>query len=244
MEFVPVPISGGPDAGQPLLFSIWPTRVQDYRKYAGASAGVDGSWQKTGFRQGDAHPVVRVSWQDAVAFCEWLTRVERGAGGIPPAATYRLPTDHEWSCAVGIGQREHAAETPLSKDGKLVDDFPWGSGWPPPAGAGNYEGKLQADPYPHTSPVGSFAPNPAGIFDLGGNVWEWCEDRYCADEPWRVLRGASWNDAGRLYLTCCCRIGNQPSMRNTDSGFRCVLALPPSRRRCRPLGGHLSVTGT
>ena len=62
------------------------------------------SWEDPGFDQTDDHPVVGVSWYDAKAFCEWLTLRERAAGRLPPDREYRLPTDHEWSVAVGLDE--------------------------------------------------------------------------------------------------------------------------------------------
>jgi len=138
MKFVPVPITGGPTDGQDVLFSIWDTRVQDYEVFAKATYH---TLEKPDFEQGPTHPVVNVSWNDAQAFCAWLTERDRANGKLPANYRYRLPSDHEWSCAVGIGDREDAAKTPEEKNEKIDDAFPWGSQWPPPAGSGNYAGK-------------------------------------------------------------------------------------------------------
>ena len=142
MEFAPVPITGGPDAGQKVLFCIWETRVKDfaafvktcrtYRYEAGSKPFIyDGNswkhsegagWQNPGFSQTDKDPVTCVSYEDGVAFCRWLTEQEKKT--LPANAEYRLPTDHEWSCAVGIGGREVASATPQSKDMKIEDIYP------------------------------------------------------------------------------------------------------------------------
>jgi len=165
MKFVPVKITGGPNAGQQVLFNVWETRVQDYRKYAEANNVVNGEWNTPGFAQGDDHPVVNVSWDDATEFCKWLTKSDRNNGEIHSTAKYRLPTDHEWSCAVGIGEREDAKATPAHKSLNISDVYPWGTQWPPPKGAGNYSRQLEVDDYDRTSPVGSFS----AIHEIGHN---------------------------------------------------------------------------
>ena len=223
MKFVPVNITGGPSAGQQVLFSILMTRVQDYRKYAAAQSGVDGEWRMPGFTQGEDHPVVCVSWKEAVAFCAWLTEQERSTGRIQATAKYRLPTDHEWSCAVGIGGWENAAASPKIKNGDLGDVYPWGSQWPPPNGAGNYAPSLKVDVFEYTSPVGSFPASASGLYDLGGNAWEWCEDLYGSYDTARVLRGGSWSDDGRVNLRSTYRVYGDPRSRLGSYGFRVVL---------------------
>ena len=131
MVFVPVP-------GTSVLFCIWDTRVQDFQQFVDktgydATAGMysfrsDGqkqrgdTWKHPGFAQGPTHPVCGVSWDDAQAFCHWLTKNERRAGTLAAKQSYRLPTDTEWSAAVGFQK------------------YPWGNQWPPPPGAGNYAG--------------------------------------------------------------------------------------------------------
>ena len=99
MPFVPVP-------GTEVSFCIWETRVKDYAEYAAANAGGDAGWKKPGFKQEDTHPVVNVSWNDAQAFCEWLTKKELAEGKIKAGQKYRLPTDAEWSVAVGLEQEK------------------------------------------------------------------------------------------------------------------------------------------
>ena len=123
MKFVPVP-------GTDVLFGVWETRVKIYQAFCDATGR---SWEKPRFQQTADHPAANVSWEDAKAFCEWLSEKE--------GKRYRLPTDHEWSCAVGIGDRENARATPKSKDMKIPDVFPWGKQWRPPNDAGNYFGE-------------------------------------------------------------------------------------------------------
>ena len=252
LRFVPVP-------GTKAQFSVYQTRVKDFRVFVRETGYVhmretsdpdsrmwsldkEGnkqrghSWEDPGFAQSEDHPVVGVSWFDAKAFCEWLTLRERVAGRLPADREYRLPKDHEWSVAVGLDE-EDPPKTPEEKDGKSKDKFPWGSEWPPPAGAGNYAGEEAndghwparfsvitgyRDGYARTAPVGSFKPNRYGIYDLGSNVSEWCEDTYKVGGRNRVLRGA-WLDRGRDLLLSSDRRNDQPGNRHDDNGFRCVV---------------------
>jgi formylglycine-generating enzyme required for sulfatase activity len=127
---------------------------------------------------------------------------------------------------------------------RRIELYPWGKEWPPPAGAGNYAGEEAknkdwpsdfkaiegySDGYPRTSPVGSFTANASGLYDMGGNVWQWCEDWYDATERSRVLRGASWGSGGRDGLLASCRRDYIPALRYGNFGFRCVVAVESSR---------------
>jgi hypothetical protein len=217
MPFVPVP-------GTDVQFCIWETRVKDYAAYAAANAGVDESWKKPfgdKFKQEDTHPVVEVNWEDANAFCEWLTKKELAAGKIKTGQKYRLPTDAEWSVAVGLGQEK--GNTPKEKSRGIKDVYPWGKELPPPVEAGNYNKSLKVDKFEYTAPVGSFAANKLGLHDMGGNVWEWCEDKYSPTSANRVVRGASWNVGGPDALLSSSRYGGTPDFRGGLIGFRCVL---------------------
>jgi formylglycine-generating enzyme required for sulfatase activity len=167
------------------------------------------------------HPVVNVSWEDANAFCAWLTKKELAEGKIKAGQKYRLPTDAEWSVAVGLGRE--TGSTPEAKNGGFRDVYPWGKEWPPPKGAGNYGGSLNVDNYEYTSPAGSFAANKLGLHDMGGNVWEWCEDWYRSGNSYRVLRGASWNYYYPVDLLSSFRLNFTPDGRYYSIGFRCVL---------------------
>ncbi len=246
MKFVPVPIVGGPSAGQRVLFSVWETRVQDYEVFAKETKR---EWPKAEFAQEATHPAVNVSWEDATAFCAWLTERERKAGKLGANEVVRLPTDHEWSCAVGIGEREVAAKLPDTKDRKIADVFPWGSAWPPPEGAGNYwseelrpalaagkhtwiKGELPGyrDGFATTSPAGSFAANRAGLYDLGGNVWEWCDDWYAKEQTPRVLRGGCFGDFESVKSLSSCRGNLTPTQRYVSRGFRVVVGGASSGR--------------
>jgi hypothetical protein len=233
MRFVPVP-------GTDVLFSVWPTRVQDYAAFAAANPGTDDSWKDPEYQDeqvtpGPMHPVVNVSWEDAKRFCDWLTRTERAAGRLIAGQAYRLPTNVEWSWAVGIGDREGGG-TPKDKDRKLAGVYPWGTQWPPPAGAGNFADETAKEKFPDwtiiagyrdgfatTSPVGRFAANRHGLHDLSGNVWEWCEDWYDGERKNRVLRGGSWSHSAPLHLLASYRVSGVPGARIDYWGFRCVV---------------------
>jgi len=210
MVFVPV-------AGTAVQFSIWDTRVQDYQVFVAATKR---AWEKPSFAQGPTHPAVNVSWDDAKAFCAWLTEKEQRAGALNPTQTYRLPSDLEWSTAVGL--EKEAGSTPKERDGKVADVYPWGTAWPPPRGAGNYARSMNVDDFDYTSPVGSFAANKFGLYDMGGNVWQRCEDSYNGRSGASVMRGGSWHVVGTLLLSSCRGRGNgHDSLGNY--GFRCVL---------------------
>jgi Sulfatase-modifying factor enzyme 1/Trypsin-like peptidase domain len=247
MKFVPVPETEA-------LFCIWDTRVQDFKVFVSdtgynatggmLSLGRDhwkqrgATWASPGFKQGPTSPVVGVNWDDAKAFCAWLTKKEHTAGRLPQEALYRLPTDEEWSMGVGLGHEPGA--TPEEKDRKIAM-YPWGKQWPPPKGAGNYAGEEWRignepsdrdtiegydDGWPRTSPVGAFAANPLGLYDMGCNVWQWCEDEWHAFKrvQTRVLGGGSWVDADPGELLSSWRNANPPDTRIDCTGFRCVVA--------------------
>ncbi|MGA2257530.1 MAG: SUMF1/EgtB/PvdO family nonheme iron enzyme [Thermoguttaceae bacterium] len=182
------------------------------------------SWRNTGFEQTDQHPVVNVTWNDAVAFCKGLSRKED--------KTYRLPTEAEWeyACRAGTTTRYYSGDDPetLAKVGNVADathraKFP------------KQLNTIKAsDGYVFTSPVGSFKPNTFGLYDMHGNARQWCADWYGenyydkspADDPTgpdsgvgRVIRGSSWNngpDSARSAL----RNGNSPDYRLHITGFR------------------------
>jgi hypothetical protein len=249
MKFVPVP-------GTDVLFSVWDTRVQDFEAFVKAtnydattgmfSLRADGwkprgdTWKSPGFAQGPTHPVCGVSWDDAKAFCGWLTKKERDEGRLNPNQEYRLPTDAEWSVAVGLA--EGRTGTPDQKSGKIAGVYPWGMQWPPPPGAGNYAGVEARDAnwapdlgiidgyndgYSRTSPVGIFTANKYGLYDMGGNVWQWCEDTWNVGDNDHVLRGASCVISDASNLLSSSRIKIPANGRCDNFGFRCVVTLVP-----------------
>jgi formylglycine-generating enzyme required for sulfatase activity len=222
-----------------IFFCIWPTRVQDFDAFARATGYSSTAWQDPGFKQAPDHPVVNVSWNDANQFCLWLTEKEHHDGILAAGEAYRLPTDLEWSNAVGLPPE--SGRTPESRDMDVADVYPWGTQWPPPAGAGNYTGeetdsdvaiKGYNDGFAWTSPVGSFSANKFGLYDMGGNVWEWVQDWWNPEQKEKVLRGASWNNGAlKLSLLSACREKASADLRLDDYGFRVVLASEGGRRR-------------
>ena len=262
MKFVP--------AGTPgVLCCVWLTRVKDFAAFVDATGydaikdgpngapafslekeGNGATWKQVGATwkdprfpvghgQSELHPVVCVSYLDAEAFCAWLTK--RDADQLPEGWRYRLPTDGEWSAACGSAE------------------FPWGDHFPPGGRDGNYSGTetmigpLQGlsdefskagrtDGWARTAPVGSYTPNRYGLFDMGGNAWEWCASWYKASmntaetleaipalkddgggQSARVLRGGSWYNFVRVNLRSAYRYLGDPRNRIGLHGFRVVL---------------------
>lgn len=223
MIFVPVP-------GTRVRFCIWETRVGDYAGFAKAT-GLN--WKpKEG--QNSQYPAGRISWDNAKAFCQWLTAKEKAEGTLGPQQLYRLPTDAEWSLAVGLGSEQ--GNSPSDKDKMVKDVYPWGTQWPPPPDAGHFSasaGKFIAD----TTLVGSYPANRFGLFDLAGNAHEWCEDLYGGNgekSNYHVQRDTIilqniLEDNNRIFLLSSSR-GAFPSDKTLLSffGFRVVLAVSTS----------------
>jgi formylglycine-generating enzyme required for sulfatase activity len=248
MKFAPVP-------GTSTLFSIWETRVQDFDAFVQAtkhdatkevfSDQGDGwkrlgdSWKSPAFAQTPKHPVTGVSYEDAQAFCVWLTKKERAEGRLAANQVYRLPTDEEWSVAVGLSRE--SGGTPKERNTRNLEVFPWGLDFPPPKGSTNIADETARrgrhsdytiitgyeDGFEDTAPVGSFTPNKLGLYDLSGNVWEWCEDFFDGKAGSRVMRGGAYSRLGAHHLESPYRLEVPPSRRRTDFGFRCVIAAAP-----------------
>jgi serine/threonine protein kinase len=226
--------------GSAVRFCIWDTRVQDFRAFVNdsgynATARMyslrrDGwkqhgdAWDSPGFAQEPTHPVCGVSWDDAQAFCRWLSKKEQSQHLLNAHQSYRLPTDAEWTAAAGS------------------EKYPWGAEWPPPVGAGNYAGSEAADrnwagertlagyrdAFARTSPVGSFLPNRNGLYDMGGNVWQWCDDWTDDKQKSRILRGGSWSSVVPGSMLSSFRQSSPPGVRASYIGFRCVLVVSGS----------------
>lgn len=225
MKFVSVP-------GTEVQFSIWETRVKDYEAFASANEVVNSKWKRPEplfpeFKQTPLHPVVAVSWSDANAFCDWLTKKELSEGKIKQGQAYRLPTDAEWSTAVGLTNEQ--GKTPEEKDLVVKGVYPWGNFMPPPKGVGNYSENRRLDNFEFTAPVGTFPANEYGIHDLGGNVMEWCQDKYVTDADNRVARGASFEFFHKDEWLSSRRDSREEYFRHYTHGFRCVLTNSPEK---------------
>ncbi|HEY6228158.1 MAG TPA: SUMF1/EgtB/PvdO family nonheme iron enzyme [Verrucomicrobiae bacterium] len=166
-------------------------------------------------------PVSSVSWADATNYCYLLTKRELAAGRIPVGSRYRLPTEAEWECAARAGtttRYSHGDDTNYVN----VPDYAWYS--------------ANANLTAHS--VGQKLPNPWGLYDIEGNVWEWCQDWYGDHLPggtmtdptgpgpsaagWKVMRGGAYD-----FWTTDCRSARRlffhPVLNDTDLGFRVVL---------------------
>jgi formylglycine-generating enzyme required for sulfatase activity len=163
------------------------------------------------------NPVDSVSWYDAVAFCEKLTERERQAGRLPEGFEYTLPTEAQWEYACRAGS---STEYCFGDDVGRLDEYAW---------YGDNSDK-------ETHPVAQKNPNAWGLYDMHGNVWEWCSDWYGGYTPGsvadpqgadsgttRVLRGGCY-----LSLASCCRsadrIRGAPAVNGNILGFRVCLS--------------------
>ncbi len=194
----------------PFMLGKYPVTNAEYERFltASESKSLPAYWNSKEFNQ-PQQPVVGLSWDDAQAFCKW--------------AGCRLPTEAEWeyACRAGTTTTFHFGNSLSSKQANFDGNYPYGG-----AEKGPYLEK--------TSPVGSYAPNAFGLYDMHGNVWEWCQDWYGpypkgpVTDPkgprggeYRVLRGGSWTYYA-TRLRSACRVSSTPDLRNVSIGFRCV----------------------
>ena len=226
MRFVPLSIVAGATNGSVVLFSVYETRVGDFQPFV-----TKGGWSPQPGQEA-SHPAVGVVPVDAEAFARWLAQRDH----LPPGWEYRLPSDHEWNCAAGVGARDSANQPALNKADALKAGFPWGSNWPPPPRAANLADISLArsaikmswlpeyeDGFAYTAPVGSFPSNAAGLFDLVGNAAEWCKDSGSGG-PVYILRGGSWATFDPSALLLGAHQWVEPDVRQPFNGFRLVLA--------------------
>lgn len=197
---------------------FWMGKYEVTQEEYAALMGVNPS----GFQGGTNRPVESVTWNEANAYCNKKTTVEHEGGRLPAGFVYRLPTEAEWEYACRAG-----TTTRFSFGDDLTNTELVGYGW----FIDNSDSTTHA--------VGRLKPNPWGLYDMHGNVWEWChdlwEDAYPGGtvtnytgptEGWlRVARGGSW-----LYDAAFCRSANRdnygPDNRCSDIGFRVVLGRP------------------
>jgi formylglycine-generating enzyme required for sulfatase activity len=246
---------------KPFYMAIHPVTVGQFRAFvkdtqykSGPEAGKGGdgfdtttgwlamkpefTWLKPGFEQADDHPVVLVNWNDATEFCKWLSKKE--------GKTFRLPTEAEWeyACRAGTTTRYSCGDADESLKGHAnLADASLKPKIDPNrvatfnlAPKGNTSGGFAGfdDGYVFTSPVGKFKPNPWGLYDMHGNVWQWCSDfsgKYpegAQDDPvgaaqgkGRNIRGGTWF-MGPLRCRSANRVQRDPSYSACFIGFRVV----------------------
>ncbi|WP_395730472.1 protein kinase domain-containing protein [Prosthecobacter sp.] len=228
-----------------VMLSAWETRHRDYLEFCKATqsrrpARLDGT-----IKGGGTMPVAGVDRTEARAFCAWLTERERNAGLIGAKDLYRLPTDEEWSRAVGLPLER--GSSPEERNGRIRGIYPWGFEWPPPEDVDNLadmSGARKAsldsaipgysDKFPFLAPVTALRPNDRGISGLAGNVSEWVETDYTLQPPAKpgepakpvlgTTRGGNWRSASQDELLASARMPVPPETRRNTIGFRVVLA--------------------
>ena len=197
------------------------------------------SWRKCGFDQEDDHPVVCVSWNDAVEFCNWL--------GKTTGRNVCLPTETQWEYACRAGTETLYPWGASCEDGKGWCNAADRSAARAAAGAAG-DKKLPGlasfdwdDGYVFTSPVGKFKANALGLYDMTGNAWQWCSDWYGSynvrgrsgaydsigpeSGTYRVTRGGSWN-SGPDFCRPTARRPEPPAASTNALGFRVVVVAP------------------
>jgi sulfatase modifying factor 1 len=183
------------------------------------------------------HPVERVSWIDATNYCALLTERERFGGRLPEGYEYRLPTEAQWeyACRAGTTTAFHYGGALRSGMANFNGHFEY-----PPCGGDEYCYNPSGIHLGRTVEVGSYAPNAWGLYDMHGNVWEWCMDWYAGSLPGgsvtdptgpttgssRVFRGGSYYyDAN--HCRSALRFWSAPGYRGGYLGFRVALVAVP-----------------
>jgi formylglycine-generating enzyme required for sulfatase activity len=209
---------------RPFAMGRYPVTVGEWRVFVeavGWEPQGELDWLAPGFPQTDAHPVVGVTWHDAQRYLQWLCEAT--------GKRYRLPSEAEWEYACRAGTRSAFSfgDTITPEQANYDGSFTYNGG---PRGA--YRGG--------TTPSGMFPPNPWGLYDMHGNVWEWVQDvvhdnyegapldgsawETGGDAARRILRGGSWLYNPR-YLRSALRNGFSSVLSNDIVGFRVVREL-------------------
>jgi formylglycine-generating enzyme required for sulfatase activity len=204
--------------------------------YIGRTEVTQGQWRQVNdvepwkgdqfVRTGDDFPASCVTWYDAVNFCKALTAKEREAGKLPAGQIYTLPTEAEWEYACRAGTHTNFC---FGNDESRLGDYAW-------FGGRNGTGNIAADNY-HAHRVAQKLPNAWGIYDMHGNLWEWCEDwladDFYADSPSEDPEGFEsgearvWRGGNFLHNPVECRSAERngiwPNIQGNGGGFRIVL---------------------
>lgn len=186
---------------------------------------VGSSWKNPGFSQAGDYPVVGITWNDAVEFCEWLTERERAAGRLTAKLRYALPTEAEWEYACRAGY-----EGPYLPNVKNMNDEFWNR-------FGDGLGGILAED--NTHPTCTRRTNAWGLYNVHGNVFEWCRDWYSKDladdaiDPMgpesgteRICRGGAWSSYS-ASIRSAFRGRDEPDNRGNNLGFRLSLSEGP-----------------
>ncbi len=180
-------------------FALGKTEVtqSQFKKVLGTTPWVD----KESVETGDDNPAVYVIWNDAMAFCRKLTETDHKSGQLPAGELYRLPTEAEWEFACRAGTTTPFA---FGAEEAQLDEYGW------------FSGNVKEEKWAHA--VGTKKPNLWGLYDMHGNVWEWCSDWSPAGRG-RVYRGGSWMH-GASGCQSTSRYDYGPSSRTSNVGFR------------------------
>lgn len=204
---------------RPFAMGVHAVTFDDYDRFAaatGAALPEDEGWGRA------SRPVINVSWDDARAYCAWLTRQS--------GKSYRLPSEAEWeyACRAGTTTPFHFGARLSTEQANFDGNY-------------SYNGSAEGEYREQTIPVGSFPPNAFGLYDMHGNVWEWCQDAWHESydgapqggSAWeseavdsRMLRGGSWYD-----YPWSCRAADRsfffpPDFRDSNIGFRVCRGSP------------------
>ena len=192
---------------KPYLIGKYEVTQSEYQEIMGNNPSVN---------KGNNNPVEKVSWNDAVDFCSKLTSSERSNGNLKKGYVYRLPTEAEWEFAARGGNKSKGY---IFSGSNSINSVAW----------------YEKNSGKHTHPVGQKSPNELGVYDMTGNVWEWCQDSYGAYpsgsvvDPKGVSSGSTWVIRGG----CCfdsvsdSQVTNRhyykPDVKGFLCGFRIIL---------------------